>query len=40
MTFLADTDGHILQKDLGPETDKLAKAMNAYDPNKTWHSAQ
>ena len=40
MTFLADSDGNILQKDLGPQTEELARAMDTYNPNKTWQSVQ
>jgi Protein of unknown function (DUF2950) len=36
MTFIVDRDGIIYQKDLGPDTSKVAKALSAYDPDKTW----
>jgi hypothetical protein len=26
----------VYEKDLGPETVKLAKSMKAFDPDKTW----
>ena len=36
MTFLINQDGLVVQKDLGPDTGKLAAAMSAYDPDKSW----
>jgi hypothetical protein len=36
MTFLIDQNGVIYQKDLGPKTADLAKAMTTFNPNKTW----
>ncbi|MFO1311094.1 MAG: DUF2950 domain-containing protein [Burkholderiales bacterium] len=32
MTFIVAGDGVVYQKDLGPETDRIARAMRAYDP--------
>jgi hypothetical protein len=40
MTFLVDTDGNVLQKDLGPKTDELTKAMDSYNPDESWQLAQ
>jgi hypothetical protein len=40
MTFLVDTDANVLQKDLGPGTDELAKAIDSYDPDRSWQPAQ
>lgn len=40
MTFIVDESGTIYEKDLGPNTTKLAQAMRAYDPDSTWHQAQ
>ena len=40
MTFLVDADGNVLQKDLGPKTDELAKAMDSYNPDKSWELVQ
>ena len=37
MTFIVDQSGTIYEKDLGPDTTKLAQAMAAYDPDSTWH---
>jgi hypothetical protein len=40
MTFIVDGSGTIYEKDLGPDTTKLAEAMTAYDPDSTWHKAE
>jgi hypothetical protein len=40
MTFVVDASGTIYEKDLGPDTTKLAQAMTAYDPDPTWHKAE
>ena len=40
MTFVVDKSGAIYEKDLGPNTTKLAEAMTAYDPDSTWHQAE
>jgi hypothetical protein len=40
MTFVADKSGTIYEKDLGPNTTKLAQAMTAYDPDSTWHKLE
>jgi hypothetical protein len=39
MTFIVDESGTIYEKDLGPNTTKLAQTMMAYDPDPTWHEA-
>jgi hypothetical protein len=36
MTFMINQDGVIVQKDLGPDTVKLASAIAGYNPDKTW----
>lgn len=36
MTFLINQEGVVYQKDLGTKTADLAKAMKAYNPDKTW----
>ncbi len=36
MTFIVDKSGTIYEKDLGPDTTKLAEAMTAYDPDSKW----
>jgi hypothetical protein len=35
-TFLVGHNGTVLQKDLGPDTPFLGRAMHAYDPDDTW----
>ena len=35
-TFIVSWDGVVYQKDLGPNTAKIASAMERYDPDKTW----
>jgi hypothetical protein len=40
MTFIVDASGNIYEKDLGPNTTKLAQAMTAYDPDSTWHQPE
>jgi len=39
MTFIVNQDGVVYQKDLGPNTDAVARAMNAYNPDATWSKA-
>lgn len=36
MTFIANQDGQIYQKDLGPQTMQIAAAMTQYNPDRTW----
>ena len=36
MTFMVNQDGVVVQKDLGPETSKLASEITEFNPNKTW----
>jgi hypothetical protein len=36
MTFIVNKDGVVYQKDLGPDTEKIASAMTEYDPDSTW----
>jgi len=36
MTFITNQDGLLLQKDLGPDTAKIATAMTRYDPDFGW----
>jgi Protein of unknown function (DUF2950) len=40
MTFIVSDSGTIYEKDLGPDTTKLAQAMTTYDPDSTWHQAE
>jgi Protein of unknown function (DUF2950) len=36
MTFMINQDGIIVQKDLGPDTEKLAAQMGEFNPDSTW----
>lgn len=36
MTFIINNQGNLYEKDLGPKTAELVKAMKAYNPDKTW----
>ena len=35
-TFIVSNDGIVYQKDLGPDTAKIASAMTRYNPDKSW----
>jgi hypothetical protein len=39
-TFIVNASGIVYEKDLGPNTTKLAEAMTAYDPDSTWRKVQ
>jgi len=36
MTFIVNQDGVVFQRDLGPQTAKLAQAMTLFDPDLNW----
>ncbi len=36
MTFIVNQDGEVYEKNLGPKTDAVARAMKLYDPDKSW----
>ena len=36
MTFIVNQQGRVYQKNLGPKTAKIARAISAYDPDDTW----
>ena len=36
MTFIVNHDGVVYEKNLGPDTAKIAQAMKAFDPDETW----
>jgi hypothetical protein len=40
MTFIVNKDGIVYEKDLGPNTASLAKAMTTYNPDKTWKKVE
>jgi len=35
-TFMIDYDGIVYQRDLGPDSIKIVKSMELYNPDKTW----
>jgi hypothetical protein len=39
MTFIINQQGLVYQKNLGPHTGSIAKKMDTYDPDPTWHSS-
>lgn len=36
MTFIVNHTGNVFQKDLGPDTAKLAERMTSFDPDQSW----
>jgi hypothetical protein len=40
MTFIVNHDGVVYQKDLGEETETIAKEMTAFDPDATWKKVE
>jgi len=36
MTFIVNQQGKVYQKNLGPDTMKIAQEMQSYDPDKAW----
>ncbi|HET6515010.1 MAG TPA: DUF2950 domain-containing protein [Thermodesulfovibrionales bacterium] len=36
MTFIVNQQGKVYQKNLGPETTKIAREMKSYNPDATW----
>ena len=40
MTFLVNQQGKVYQKNLGPETEKIAHDMKSYNPDDTWTSVK
>lgn len=39
MTFMVGQNGTVYQKDLGPNTDKIAASIVRFDPDRTWSLA-
>ena len=37
-SFLVNHDGQVYQKDLGPETDQIVRAMTQFDPDSSWEA--
>jgi len=40
MTFVVNQNGMVYEKDLGPKTEAVARAMTLYNPDRTWRRAQ
>ena len=40
MTFITNYNGEVYQKDLGEDTDKVARAMTDFNPDSTWKQAE
>ncbi len=40
MTFVVNQDGVVYEKDLGPDTERLATANVAFNPDRTWRRVQ
>ena len=36
MSFMISHEGEVFEKDLGPESDQLARAMTTFDPDSSW----
>jgi hypothetical protein len=36
MTFIVNKDGIVFQKNLGPDTEQLARQISEYDPDSSW----
>ena len=39
VTFTVNQDGEVYEKDLGPDTQKIASSMTEYNPDKSWSPA-
>jgi len=40
MTFIVNHDGVVYQKNLGPQTTRLAAAINRFDPDPSWQKVE
>lgn len=40
MSFIVNQDGVVYQKDLGPETEKIAAAIIQFDPDPSWQKVE
>ena len=36
MTFLVNHEGAVYQKDLGPDSGRIAEGMTAFNPDSSW----
>jgi len=39
-TFMVSQDGVVYQKDLGPNTQEMAKKIERFNPDKTWQPVE
>jgi hypothetical protein len=40
MTFIVNQDGTVRERDLGPQTDAIARKMTVYNPDAAWRQVQ
>jgi Protein of unknown function (DUF2950) len=40
MTFMINQDGVLVEKDLGPDTEKIAPGITSFNPDSTWSELQ
>jgi Protein of unknown function (DUF2950) len=40
MTFIVNQDGTVWERDLGPQTDAMARKMTVYNPDASWRQVQ
>lgn len=40
MSFMISHDGLVFEKDIGPDSDKQALEMTAFDPDSSWHEVK
>lgn len=40
MTFVVNQSGKVLERDMGPETDRIGPEIRTYDPDKSWLPAE
>jgi hypothetical protein len=40
MTFIVNQDGTVRERDLGAQTDAVARKMTLYNPDKSWRPVQ
>jgi len=40
MMFVVNQNGTVYEKNLGPKTEEIARALTAYNPDRTWRKSQ
>jgi hypothetical protein len=38
MTFIVGAEGIVFEKNLGPKTESIARRIEAFDPDESWHT--